>query len=204
MGIPNRSASHWYRSFTLREGLTGSGELASAATPQPICPACRAASLRQRTISSPRSAMSDCGCVANSSICPNSSFSNTVLAGIVLGGTGEDGRRQRLRDAGVRIDQKEFLLHSDGAHVVPPLLSVPQGAVVSLYDPDCPLDGRRHLRLSALRHQPHGGERRQGQAHAPVLGLDRAARADPAATEADVVGVQLLAPDGDPSGTHRR
>ncbi|CAM5472944.1 hypothetical protein SVIOM74S_03442 [Streptomyces violarus] len=77
VAMPYCSAIHWYRRLTPTAGLTGSGDVASAATVQPISPACRAASLRQRTISARRLSMDDCGWVANSSICSWSSFSKT-------------------------------------------------------------------------------------------------------------------------------
>ncbi len=77
VAIPYCSSIHRYRRPIPTEGLTGSGDVASAATVQPISPACRAASLRQRTISERSSSMPDCGCVANSSIWLCSSFSKT-------------------------------------------------------------------------------------------------------------------------------
>jgi hypothetical protein len=39
------------------------------------------------------------------------------LAGVVLLGTGQRGSGQGLGFARLRVDEEEFLLHSDGAHV---------------------------------------------------------------------------------------
>ncbi len=43
-----------------------------------------------------------------------------VLIGVVLRDARENRGGQRLRFTGLRVDQEEFLLHSDGAHVMQP------------------------------------------------------------------------------------
>ncbi len=47
-----------------------------------------------------------------------------VLSGIVLDGSGEDGALLGPRLPAVRVDQKQFLLHSDSAHVSRPSVHV--------------------------------------------------------------------------------
>lgn len=169
------------------EGVTGSGEVASAATAHPIpgVPPGLLAAADDLGVQPLHVRLRMRGELEHLLV---QFLLEDVLLRVVEEGPGEYGGGQRPRLTGRGIDQEELLLHSDSAHVMPPLCG-------PVSPTDCPGQPVGHLAGSqGVRHQPHSRQRGQRDPDAPVLRLHRVRVAHAAAAVLLGVGVEHLLP----------